>query len=452
MAPSVVAIWLLIVKWVHAAPSLAEQYLRQPRQDEPDVFWGSIGHRWERYQALGLQSQTDSYPDQSPLIWGGIQLQLDTEDSSGAGLSALVRNATPHFWYGMSATVVTNDRTIQTDLPELVVGTRYGSWSLWAGMRARWIGNGRFGNLLYGDSTKPIPSVVLDWTQPKRGPWGQFYVEMGLGQLVYVRSDVQRPLMLHMDFRYQPVEWLELSATRLSLMGGQGRPMPSMGQVILPTDPHIENDPNQRLPDQDELACLEAYGRLPLEDFGILTGVELWFQYGAEDAIQKRMGVLPYVSLAGVARLGGVSVHASHWRLSFEAADIIDDRFRWYQGHRIYHDGFSVEDQWLGYPSGGDSYSLASGLAWLHADTGAALRYHHVLRVGAIQSVNGQNYALIDNEVQQRLGGEYWRSIGQNRLSVEINVAQINNADFIPQHQRQEGSMMIHFARAWELH
>ncbi|MEC8379897.1 MAG: hypothetical protein VXZ96_06235, partial [Myxococcota bacterium] len=182
------------------------------------------------------------------------------------------------------------------------------------------------------------------------------------------------------------------------------------------------------------------------------TGVELWFQYGAEDAIQKRMGVLPYVSLAGVARLGGVSVHASHWRLSFEAADIIDDRFRWYQGHRIYHDGFSVEDQWLGYPSGGDSYSLASGLAWLHADTGAALRYHHVLRVGAIQSVNGQNYALIDNEVQQRLGGEYWRSIGQNRLSVEINVAQINNADFIPQHQRQEGSMMIHFARAWELH
>ena len=74
-----------------------------------------------------------------------------------------------------------------------------------------------------------------------------------------------------------------------------------------------------------------------------------------------------------------------------------------------------------------------------------------MVRIGAIQSVNGQSYALMSNEEQRRLGGEYWRSFGQNRLSVEIDVAHITNADFISQKQQREGSMMIHFARAWEL-
>ena len=449
----VFGLWLGLPQVAQAQPPLAEQFLRQPTASSPAVFWGAIGHRWERYQALELGNPLDAYPEELPLIWVGPQTELGfgTDESQRIGAQAMIRSAESWFWYGASVAVSTDFSDAQVQPSELVAGLRHGSWSFWGGLRSRWIGNGRYGNLLYGDQIKPIPSVVLDWTQPGRAKWGRLYAELGLGQMMYPRGDVNRPLLLHMDFRYQPLSWLELSATRLSLMGGEGRPLPSLGQMILPSDPHIENDPNQLLPDQDELACLEAYGRFAFDKVGPVTGLEIWFQYGAEDAIQKRLGVLPYVSLAGVASMGGLSLHAQEWRLSFEAADIVDDRFRWYHGHRIYHEGFSVEEEWMGYPSGGDAYSWAMGLGWFQANTGAELRYHNIERIGAIQSVNGQSYALMQNEVQRGIGGEYWHSIGQNRLSLQANIAQINHAEFIPHNRQREGRMTFLFSRAWEL-
>ena len=49
----------------------------------------------------------------------------------------------------------------------------------------------------------------------------------------------------------------------------KARPSPKWGQLILPTDPHVYDDPDGLLPDQDELAALDA--RLDVA-FGPLIG------------------------------------------------------------------------------------------------------------------------------------------------------------------------------------
>ena len=55
---------------------------------------------------------------------------------------------------------------------------------------------------------------------------------------------------------------LELGATRAALFWGEGRPWPGVLPLLLPIDPHVEDDPDQLLPDQDEIAALDATLRL----------------------------------------------------------------------------------------------------------------------------------------------------------------------------------------------
>lgn len=433
--------WPLFVLLSHGQPSLQEQFLRVPHPASPDTFWGSNGHRWERYDQLQINNQYDLFPTQNQLWWlslGGALGTAETgmnpwQEASGFSLESGFRLSHARYWIGVSPNINITTSQPKIHWKELVAGVNLGSVSLWGGLRSRWIGNGHFGNLLYGDETLPLPSIVVDWTQANRKRWGRVYLESGVGVFHRPRADVNRPLLMHMDLRYKPYKWLELSATRLSILGGEGRPLPGVGQLIFPSEPHVYDDPEKELPDQDELASLEVYFRYPLTSLGPFDAIEAWYQYGAEDAIQKRVGVIPYISLAGVASLGGITLHTGSLSWSFEAADIVDDRFRWYRGHRIYHEGFSVEERWLGYPSGGDASVITAGARFLKERTGAAFMFEHKDRVGAIQSINGVNFALPKNEIRNSIGMEYWYTSGVNRLTMGAEVGSTVNHNFVPE-------------------
>jgi hypothetical protein len=56
----------------------------------------------------------------------------------------------------------------------------------------------------------------------------------------------------------------EMGATRMGIFGGEGRPSPDLAQLLIPTDPHVVDDPDQELPDQDEIAALDGRLTLPL--------------------------------------------------------------------------------------------------------------------------------------------------------------------------------------------
>ena len=92
---------------------------------------------------------------------------------------------------------------------------------------------------------------------------GTFRAETSVGWLPMPRGDVAHPGILHMDYRWAPVPAFEMGASRLSLFGGEGRPPPKIGQLLIPTDPHVYDDPNQLEPDQYLFDAM-AWHHLPI--------------------------------------------------------------------------------------------------------------------------------------------------------------------------------------------
>ena len=164
-----------------------------------------------------------------------------------------------------------------------------------AGLRDRWLGPGRRGSLLLTNHALPAPMFSLGGNGAPR-KWANFRGEVGVGWLNRERADVQHPGWLFVDARWIPLRGLEFGASRLSIFGGEGRPAPKLGQLILPTDPHVYDDPDGLLPDQDELAALDARWTLPLDRWvgqAELRYLELWWQYGAEDLMVVETAEFP---------------------------------------------------------------------------------------------------------------------------------------------------------------
>jgi hypothetical protein len=320
-------------------------------------------------------------------------------------------------------------------LPLGWVGWHTPHWRVGFGLEDRWFGPGRYGGLILTDNARPAPmgSVATEyqlWESPAR-----FRVEFGAGWLDAPRTDVHRPGLLVFDIRFSPVPALEIGATRMAIFGGEGRPAPELGQLILPTQPHIANDPDQRLPDQDELAALDLRLTLPLNDWLPTSGLdylEVWGQYGGEDVIGRRIGPVPVPALAGIANLWGGEVGAGAWTGVLEWARLLDDTFRWYSGHRIYHAGFSQEGVSMGHPSGGDSRSLDASVRWMPEDVGVEFFVSDVRRVGAIAPVQGKLRTLMMDELTRTAGVRGWAHRCGRLWNAGLSVARVSNTQFRP--------------------
>ena len=304
-----------------------------------------------------------------------------------------------------------------------------------AGLRDRWLGPGRRGSLLLTNHALPAPMVSLGANgAPKE--WAQFRVEMGAGWLNRERTDVERPGWLFFDARWIPFRGLELGASRMSIFGGEGRPSPKLGQLILPTDPHVYDDPDGLLPDQDELAALDARWTLPLDRWigqAELRYLELWWQYGAEDLMVVETAGIAYPSLAGIANLYGVELAISNLVLAFEGARIFDDYFRWYTGHRIYHEGFTREGLSMGHWVGGDAMTGWLSLTWMQPDTGVEVWGEQITRIGVVERVDDRLVTLLTEEERLRIGIRGWKARPTGGWwRIGLSVEQIVGENFVP--------------------
>jgi len=315
------------------------------------------------------------------------------------------------------------------------------SWRIGFGVEDRWFGPGRHGGLMLTDNARPAPMGSVAGEHQFKGTNVRVRAEVGAGWLDAPRDDVERPGWLLMDLRLSPIPMLELGATRTAIFGGEGRPTPQFGQLLLPTKPHIENDPEQRLPDQDEMAAFDARLTLPLARWIDGVGVdylELYGQYGGEDVVKRDLGFLPIPALAGIANLWGAEAGVGVWTANIEWARVMDDGFRWYTGHRIYHAGFTQEGRVMGHPSGGDSTSWNAAVRWMPGDWGVELDGMLSERVGVVDLARGRLRTLMVSEELRSIGLKGWWFQWGRWVHGGVSLARVRNVEFRPgQHDWQ---------------
>jgi hypothetical protein len=332
------------------------------------------------------------------------------------------------------------DRAVAIDaLPRQAWGGWRGEHLLLGfGMRDRWLGPGRRGALLLSDNARaaPMGSAAAQGHLPGRlDKLGCWRFETSWGWLQRPRDDVDNPGLMLMDLRWLPVPWIELGATRMGMFGGAGRPLPGLWELLVPTEPHIYDDPDKDEPDQNEIASLDFRLTLPLARWigGPVDYLEGWWQYGAEDIIARHIGAVPYPSLAGVANLWGLEAAAGPWVLSYEGSHILDDYFRWYVSHRVYHEGFTQDGRVMGHHSGGDAMSSWLRAGWYPLPWGADLAYEQILRVGIVESLEDNLLALATDERRWGLHARLWRLHDSgSRWAVGYGFQHIQGEDFVP--------------------
>jgi len=384
------------------------------------------------------------------LSLGGLE-PIGSQGDAESGLLALRAGGEATVWFRwgelalepeLRVGLVDADETVALGLDVAWLGWMAPRWELGVGLRPRHLGPGRQVSLTLSEHARPIPMATLAGHRRLPVDWlGTWSGELSVGVLDGARTDVSRPGLLLMDLRALPTPFVELGATRMSIFGGVDRPVPSLGQLILPTDPHVYDDPDQTLPDQDELASLDLRVHLPLgrwlgtnargdAPLG-LDRLEIYWQYGAEDVIARRLFGLPYPSLAGVANLFGGELAGGDWSFGVEGARILDDYFRWYVGHRVYHEGFTRDGRYMGHHAGSDALSWGGTLRWLPGPRGAELTLSQVRRVGVIEAIGPNILALSADERAWRIGVGVWRRAGPRWWQLRVEAERVENPDFV---------------------
>ncbi len=341
-------------------------------------------------------------------------------------------------------------------LPEGWMGYDTGKHWLGFGQQSRWMGPGQHGTLLLSDhATAPwMVNGGLDGHLPGAlSRAGRFRAELGLGVLQEPRDDVALPGLLMMDLRWMPHPVFELGLNRLSLFGGEGRPEVDFAQLLVPSEPHIYDDPDKELPDQNELASVTMRANLPLHrwfggPFGHLSG---WWEYGGEDMIVRQLGTVDYPALAGVANLYGGEIAIGPVVATGEYARLMDDTFRWYVGHRVYHDGFTQNGLVMGHYGGTDSEVASGSLAvwgerWRVRGQAASVR-----RVAVVETQSGTVATLREEERELRAGLSADLLLGDVWLNAGYAAVAFTNKDFVGGNDPLEHRLVVAVSAGPEL-
>jgi hypothetical protein len=330
-------------------------------------------------------------------------------------------------------------------LPDAWAGIHTAAWTVGFGVRDRWLGPARHGSLLLTDNAVPAPLASASWEGRPWSPIGRFHVEAGAGWLDRARSDVARPGWLLADLRWLPRPEVELGLSRMSIFGGVGRPAPDLGQLLVPTEPHADGDPQAILPDQDELASIDLRLTAPIARWrhadphprrvGGIDYVEAYWEYGGEDVIARRVLGIPLPALAGVANLFGGEIASGPLSLTAETSRLLDDKFRWYTGHRVYHDGFTQDGRAMGMASGGDAIATWLALTFFPVRWGVELSVEQIRSVGAIDATDRGIQALATDEIRRRVGIAGWTLASCRRWWRLRSVLERGTGlDFVPGH------------------
>jgi hypothetical protein len=233
----------------------------------------------------------------------------------------------------------------------------------------------------------------------------------------------------------------------MSMFGGEGRPTPDFGELLLPTEPHVEGDPELLLPDQNELASFDLRLTAPIARWrhaaphprrvGGIDYVEAYWEYGGEDVVGGSVLGIPVPALGGVGNLFGGEIASGPLIVTVESSRLLDDTFRWYTGHRVYHDGFTQDDRVMGMASGGDALSTWGAITFFPVRWGVELSVEQIRSVGVIEGTDRGIDALATDEIRRRIGLAGWTLAGGHGWwRVRGVLEHATGADFVPGAER----------------
>lgn len=254
------------------------------------------------------------------------------------------------------------------------VGAVLGNWIISAGWIDRWWGPGWEGSLIYGNNSRPIPSLTLErnYSDAFEHPWlkwiGQWRLAVTMGQLEGDRDDAPDAQLFGMRVTWKPHPRVEVGISRAAQWCGEGRPCDAgtFWDLLIGND----NDQPEEEQPGNQMAGFDVRWSVPG------APVALYAQLIGED----EAGYLPskYLGLMGAETWGGWGDRS--WRVHVEYADTVcsftrsPPEYGCAYRHSIYTDGYQYRDRSIGHGLDGDSEQWALGAVLVNAD-GSSLEF-----------------------------------------------------------------------------
>jgi hypothetical protein len=284
-------------------------------------------------------------------------------------ISAGVQYTGHRFAYRLQATGVIDPDDDESFRPDgSYAAVVLGNWMVHAGYIDRWWGPGWEGSLIYGNNTRPIPSITIErnYSDAIKHPWfewlGQWRFAVTMGQLESEREDAPNAQLFGMRYTWKPHPRVEIGISRSAQWCGDGRPCDASTFWDLLTGNDNDQPPEEQPGNQ--MGGFDLRWSMPW------VPVALYAQAIGED----EAGLFPskYLGLAGIETWGGFGDRS--WRAHVEYSDTACDFYKsepvfgCAYRNAIYFDGYQYLDRSIGHATDGDSEQWAAGLMLVNGD------------------------------------------------------------------------------------
>ena len=158
------------------------------------------------------------------------------------------------------------------------------------GRGTQWWGQGYHGSLLLTDHAYPLDMIKLGSEQPFKIPWleglGDWKINSFLTRLE-VNRDFPRAKLFGMRISYQPTDWFEIAATRLTQFGGRNSPSQQFPNAIWCNYSQTQGQNRDGKCQTNEQGMVDLLVRIPRVPylFPFPGGVQLYGEFGLEDRV-----------------------------------------------------------------------------------------------------------------------------------------------------------------------
>ncbi len=227
-----------------------------------------------------------------------------------------------------------------------------GNVELEIGRDSLWWGPGHHGSLLMTNNAEPFDMVKVSNSRPIILPWvfrylGPFKTTWFLTELEKDR-EVPEPYLTGFRVNFKPLPVLEIGASRVIMMGGDGRPDVDFGDILKVITG--ENISGAEEDTSNQIASVDFSLRLEF-----LRNTEIYGELGGEDeagGLPTKKGYLAGIYFPRVTHDGRVDLRVEY------AYNHVDGHPNVWYNHSVYKTGYRYEDSVIGHHMGSDAEDL----------------------------------------------------------------------------------------------
>ncbi|PNK60513.1 capsule assembly Wzi family protein [Psychrobacter sp. FDAARGOS_221] len=303
------------------------------------------------------------------------------------------------------------------------IAGKYANQWLVAGQIPTWWGPGHDGSLIRGDASIPVMGLTMQrdtQTAPNNrylswiGPW---QYQLFAGQLDDYKA-VDHTKLIGMRLTAQPLDWLEVGASRSFMWGGKGRPesASSFWDALTGVKDNKPGSPSNQLGGFDVRANLSSLISQPIGIYAQYIGED---EAGAMPAKNMYLGGIDYASSLNTTQLGTVPYQLyTEYTDTRTSGDVRGISYN----HSSYTDGYYQHGYPLGYALGGDTQSVAvGGKLWLDNQNfiTTKLQYAKVNQSGEVGSNSYRNNKAFPESDKLKVVDVAW----EHRLNPKTKIS-----------------------------